>query len=292
MQARPSADVHRRHQELCEAGGGRGEAGPGAQPERGRPLPAALPGHQEEEEEELLQEAQLCLHAVLPQRHPGRPEGDQSRSGDSCASISMDVGFQTGFFRRSMLVLASPQLRADLLLLHRGVVLSAPQLRRQIRLDAQRSLRKPADQRRGLEPQRLRLRGRQSLVWHRHQTRAGGSLVAARAQLQVGLSEPSLKVVQRVCCCSPSALGLWDNSCSASRWCFRKVDVDHCLVRQSKESGRSVLCVVVESIRTTRQCSLSVHAGTRGGTVRVRSRRPQLDSSWLHVAEACAVVSD
>lgn len=55
-----------------------------------------------------------------------------------------------------------------------------------------------------------------------------------------------------------------------SQWCFRKVDLDHCLVRQSKESGRSVLCVVVESIRTTRQCSLSVHAGTRGATMRVR----------------------
>ncbi|XP_026157846.1 pejvakin isoform X2 [Mastacembelus armatus] len=48
----------------------------------------------------------------------------------------------------------------------------------------------------------------------------------------------------------------------------RKVDLDHCLVRQSKESGRSVLCVVVESIRTTRQCSLSVHAGMRGTTMR------------------------
>ncbi|XP_076580238.1 pejvakin isoform X2 [Chaetodon auriga] len=48
----------------------------------------------------------------------------------------------------------------------------------------------------------------------------------------------------------------------------RKVDLDHCLVRQSKESGRSVLCVVVESIRTTRQCSLTVHAGMRGTTMR------------------------
>ncbi|XP_078480250.1 LOW QUALITY PROTEIN: pejvakin-like [Lampetra planeri] len=49
----------------------------------------------------------------------------------------------------------------------------------------------------------------------------------------------------------------------------RKVDLDHCLVRQSRESGRSVLCVVVESIRTTRQCSLTVHAGMRGTTMRV-----------------------
>uniref|UniRef100_A0A8C8A2G5 Pejvakin n=1 Tax=Oryzias sinensis TaxID=183150 RepID=A0A8C8A2G5_9TELE len=48
----------------------------------------------------------------------------------------------------------------------------------------------------------------------------------------------------------------------------RKVDLDHCLVRQSRESGRSVLCVVVESIRTTRQCSLTVHAGMRGTTMR------------------------
>lgn len=54
---------------------------------------------------------------------------------------------------------------------------------------------------------------------------------------------------------------------------YRKVDMDHCLVRQSKESGRSVLCVVVESIRTTRQCSLSVHAGMRGTTMRVGTRK-------------------
>ncbi|XP_072308106.1 pejvakin [Eucyclogobius newberryi] len=48
----------------------------------------------------------------------------------------------------------------------------------------------------------------------------------------------------------------------------RKVDLDHCLVRQSRNSRRSVLCVVVESIRTTRQCSLTVHAGVRGTTMR------------------------
>ncbi|XP_029112535.1 pejvakin isoform X1 [Scleropages formosus] len=48
----------------------------------------------------------------------------------------------------------------------------------------------------------------------------------------------------------------------------RKVDTDHCLVRQSRKSGRVVLAVVVESIRTTRQCSLSVHAGVRGRTMR------------------------
>ncbi|KAK1798077.1 hypothetical protein P4O66_000577 [Electrophorus voltai] len=49
----------------------------------------------------------------------------------------------------------------------------------------------------------------------------------------------------------------------------RKVDLDHCLIRQSKDSGRTVLCVVMESIRTTRQCSLSVHAGVRGTTMRI-----------------------
>ncbi|XP_067358368.1 pejvakin [Channa argus] len=48
----------------------------------------------------------------------------------------------------------------------------------------------------------------------------------------------------------------------------RRVDLDHCLIRQAKESRRSVLCVVVESIRTTRQCSLTVHAGMRGTTMR------------------------
>lgn len=50
---------------------------------------------------------------------------------------------------------------------------------------------------------------------------------------------------------------------------FRKVDLDHCLIRQSKDRGRSVLCVVMESIRTTRQCSLTVHAGVHGATMRV-----------------------
>ncbi|XP_053355580.1 pejvakin isoform X2 [Clarias gariepinus] len=48
----------------------------------------------------------------------------------------------------------------------------------------------------------------------------------------------------------------------------RKVDLDHCLIRQSKDSGRTVLCVVMESIRTTRQCSLTVHAGMHGTTMR------------------------
>ncbi|KAL4635657.1 pejvakin [Arapaima gigas] len=48
----------------------------------------------------------------------------------------------------------------------------------------------------------------------------------------------------------------------------RKVDLDHCLVRQSLKSGRVVLAVVMESIRTTRQCSLTVHAGMRGRTMR------------------------
>ena len=31
-----------------------------------------------------------------------------------------------------------------------------------------------------------------------------------------------------------------------------------------------MLCVVMESIRTTRQCSLSVHAGIRGEAMRVK----------------------
>ncbi|XP_067890683.1 pejvakin isoform X2 [Heterodontus francisci] len=48
----------------------------------------------------------------------------------------------------------------------------------------------------------------------------------------------------------------------------RKIDVEHCLVRQMKESRQAVLCVVMESIRTTRQCSLTVHAGMRGKTMR------------------------
>ncbi|XP_049609256.1 pejvakin isoform X1 [Syngnathus scovelli] len=48
----------------------------------------------------------------------------------------------------------------------------------------------------------------------------------------------------------------------------RKVEVEHCLVRQCRESRWSVLCVVMESIRTTRQCSLTVHAGMRGATMR------------------------
>ncbi|XP_075465085.1 pejvakin isoform X2 [Ascaphus truei] len=48
----------------------------------------------------------------------------------------------------------------------------------------------------------------------------------------------------------------------------RKIDLDHCLIRQSRQSRKEVLCVVMESIRTTRQCSLSVHAGMRGEAMR------------------------
>ncbi|KAM8933419.1 pejvakin isoform 2-T2 [Pelodytes ibericus] len=48
----------------------------------------------------------------------------------------------------------------------------------------------------------------------------------------------------------------------------RTIDLDHCLIRQSRESKKEVLCVVMESIRTTRQCSLSVHAGMRGEAMR------------------------
>ncbi|XP_056390039.1 pejvakin-like isoform X1 [Hyla sarda] len=46
------------------------------------------------------------------------------------------------------------------------------------------------------------------------------------------------------------------------------IDLDHCLVRQSRENGKEILCVVMESIRTTRQCSLSVHAGMWGEAMR------------------------
>ncbi|NXU49014.1 PJVK protein, partial [Turnix velox] len=47
-----------------------------------------------------------------------------------------------------------------------------------------------------------------------------------------------------------------------------KINFDHCLVHQSRKSRMEVLCVVVESIRTTRQCSLTVHTGMRGETMR------------------------
>ncbi|GAB5575785.1 pejvakin isoform X1 [Prionailurus iriomotensis] len=48
----------------------------------------------------------------------------------------------------------------------------------------------------------------------------------------------------------------------------RKINFDHSLIRQTKSSRKAVLCVVMESIRTTRQCSLSVHAGIRGEAMR------------------------
>ncbi|NXX23865.1 PJVK protein, partial [Podargus strigoides] len=49
----------------------------------------------------------------------------------------------------------------------------------------------------------------------------------------------------------------------------RKINFDHCLVHQSRKSRMEILCVVMESIRTTRQCSLTVHTGMRGETMRV-----------------------
>lgn len=49
----------------------------------------------------------------------------------------------------------------------------------------------------------------------------------------------------------------------------RKINFDHSLIRQARNSRKAVLCVVMESIRTTRQCSLSVHAGIRGEAMRV-----------------------
>jgi hypothetical protein len=51
---------------------------------------------------------------------------------------------------------------------------------------------------------------------------------------------------------------------------FRKINFDHSLIRQSRSSRKAVLCVVMESIRTSRQCSLSVHAGIRGEAMRVK----------------------
>lgn len=50
---------------------------------------------------------------------------------------------------------------------------------------------------------------------------------------------------------------------------FRKINFDHCLVHQTRKSRMEILCVVMESIRTTRQCSLTVHTGMRGETMRV-----------------------
>lgn len=130
MQVSHFTDVHRRHQELCEAGGRHGEADPGPEPERGRSLPATQSGHQEEEEE-LFKEAQFCLHAVFPQGHSGWRERDQSRLGDSCGSINIYFGFHfylSCFLRRILMVLVSPQLTADFLLLYRSIILSAAQL--------------------------------------------------------------------------------------------------------------------------------------------------------------------
>ena len=70
--------VRSSHQELCEAGGRHREADPSAQPERGRPLPAAQPRRQAKEKT-LLEEDQVRLHGVLPEGHPGRGEGDHGR---------------------------------------------------------------------------------------------------------------------------------------------------------------------------------------------------------------------
>uniref|UniRef100_S4RLI0 Pejvakin n=1 Tax=Petromyzon marinus TaxID=7757 RepID=S4RLI0_PETMA len=52
----------------------------------------------------------------------------------------------------------------------------------------------------------------------------------------------------------------------------RRVDVEHWLVRQTRASGRAVLCVVAESIRTTRQCSLAVRTSLEQ-KLRVHSHR-------------------
>ncbi|XP_075924250.1 pejvakin [Petromyzon marinus] len=52
----------------------------------------------------------------------------------------------------------------------------------------------------------------------------------------------------------------------------RRVDVEHWLVRQTRASGRAVLCIVAESIRTTRQCSLAVRTSLEQ-KLRVHSHR-------------------
>ncbi|XP_028663992.1 pejvakin [Erpetoichthys calabaricus] len=65
----------------------------------------------------------------------------------------------------------------------------------------------------------------------------------------------------------------------------RKADLEHCLIRQLKSSGRAVLCVVMESIRTTRQCSLTVHAGMRGKTMRF-----QIDDGRSHKGRDKAII--
>lgn len=57
---------------------------------------------------------------------------------------------------------------------------------------------------------------------------------------------------------------------------FRKINFDHCLVHQTRKSRMEILCVVMESIRTTRQCSLTVHTGMRGETMRVN----MFDKVW------------
>lgn len=71
-------NVRRRHEKLCETGWRHGEADPCSQPERGRPLPAPQPGHQEEEEA-LLAEEQVLLHIFLTQRYPRWGKGDYRR---------------------------------------------------------------------------------------------------------------------------------------------------------------------------------------------------------------------
>uniref|UniRef100_A0A8C3IDL1 Gasdermin pore forming domain-containing protein n=1 Tax=Chrysemys picta bellii TaxID=8478 RepID=A0A8C3IDL1_CHRPI len=73
----------------------------------------------------------------------------------------------------------------------------------------------------------------------------------------------------------------------------RKINFDHCLVRQSRESRKEVLCVVMESIRTTRQCSLSVHAGMRGETMRCHPVYCIfiLNSIWKRKGILCSIVN-
>uniref|UniRef100_A0A8C4N3I9 Pejvakin n=1 Tax=Eptatretus burgeri TaxID=7764 RepID=A0A8C4N3I9_EPTBU len=45
--------------------------------------------------------------------------------------------------------------------------------------------------------------------------------------------------------------------------CSRTINLDHCLVRQTRAGRRTTLAVVIQSIRTTRQCALAIHTGLR-----------------------------
>uniref|UniRef100_UPI00358F453D pejvakin n=1 Tax=Myxine glutinosa TaxID=7769 RepID=UPI00358F453D len=50
--------------------------------------------------------------------------------------------------------------------------------------------------------------------------------------------------------------------------CSRTIDLDYCLVRQTRASRRTTLAVVIQCIRTTRQCALAIHTGRRHRLIR------------------------